>query len=81
MFAIGHAVAINSCEFAFSYSTNEIQGYTGHYADYDHTTDMYYLVDHETQVLLQFDKHGSVLNSLSVPTYSFFGVMVFALGG
>ena len=44
--------AINNCEFAFSYSESNEQGYNGHRTDYDPTNDHYYMARRREAVLL-----------------------------
>ena len=43
-FGIIYAAGINSCEFAVSLPSASTRGIFSHYADYDTTTDYYYLV-------------------------------------
>ena len=72
---------INECEFAFHYEGSQSNQDFGNHADYDITTDKYYMTRKWAGILLQFDATGTVLNSIEIENADINGVLVFSTGG
>ena len=73
--------SINTCEFAYSSSENPSEEGFHNFADYDPTSDMFYLVRGFEAMVLQFDVSGTVLNVCRVSSSDIKGAIVFSSGG
>ena len=81
-FCPGQVSSSSTCEFAFSYSGASWNYEFGNRADYDETTNKWYMTIRALPALVQFDSSGTVLNALGMSSGEFFeGVLVFAAGG